>query len=202
MGTTENRQELLLHMYDQMWRNIDRHIIVVWQSVVVVISAVAAPLLSKAEPVNADLTTAVLIMICGWGIALALDGSYWYNRNLVIVSNIERVFLSREDLHDIHYYFEGHRRNKMIENQLIQAILSGAIGTLFLAHHFWTRVLPELSVHNRFDPLRSAPYVVALATVVLLLKFRAHIARNYGKLQKRSPGMKIETSAERSTAIV
>ena len=141
------------------------------------------------------LATEALIMICGWGVALALDGSYRYNEDLVIVSNIERVFLKSEDSHDIHYYFEGHRRNKMIENQLIQAILSGAIGTLFLAYHFCTRVLPELSVHNRFDPLRSAPYVVALATVVPLLKFRAHIARNYGKLQKRSTGMKIETSA-------
>jgi len=191
MTASDNRAHLLLQMYDQMWRNIDRHIIVVWQSVVVVISAVAAPILSKLQSSSMDLAVSVLILICGWGIAQALDGTYWYNRNLVIIANIEREFLTRQDLKDIHYYFGRHRGNKMIEHQMIQVVLSATIAVVFLLFHFKERILPDLSLHNRFDPYRAMPYILTVIVVSLLLLFKARTDQKYEQLRKNSPGKEI-----------
>ena len=50
-----------------------------------------------------------------------IDSSYWYNRNLVIIANIERQFLELKDLKEIHYYFGAHRpKNKMITHLKVQ----------------------------------------------------------------------------------
>jgi hypothetical protein len=37
------------------------------------------------------------------------DASYWYDRNLGIIANIERQFLTKNNLNDIQYYFAEHR---------------------------------------------------------------------------------------------
>jgi hypothetical protein len=47
--------------------------------------------------------------------------SYWYNRNLVIIANIERQFLGRKE---IHYYFGKHRK-KSHDNAFEDSICPG-----------------------------------------------------------------------------
>jgi hypothetical protein len=56
--------------------------------------------------------------------------SYWYNRNLVIIANIERQFLGRKE---IHYYFGKHRKKSaMITHLKIQYARGLGIATLFI----------------------------------------------------------------------
>src|SRR6266511_2529460 len=100
----EHRYELLLRMYDQMFSDINRHIQIVWQSVGVLASTFGIlvgilALFEKQVPIglaNAllDVATALIMLIVGWLLAHVYDASYWYNRNLVIIANIERQFLS------------------------------------------------------------------------------------------------------------
>jgi|SRR3954467_6991923 len=118
------RQKFLLHMYDQMFNDINRHIIVVWQSVGVLIGAFAILALIEKHIITLDLGAGILVIICCWLLANLLDSSYWYNRNLAIIGNIEREFLSETDLRDIVYYFGAHRpTNKMITHLRIQRAL-------------------------------------------------------------------------------
>jgi hypothetical protein len=122
------REELLLKMYDQMFNDINRHIMVVWQSVGVVVGAFAIFSLVEKNVVSLDIAVSVVLLLCAWLHAHLLDAAYWYNRNLVIIANIERQFLKREDLKNIHYYFGAHRpKNKMIEHLRIQVALGNGL---------------------------------------------------------------------------
>ena len=124
MPEQTNREKFLLHMYDQMLNDINRHIIVVWQSISVLVGAFAIFALAEKQVISVDVASALLILIAGWSLAHHLDASYWYNRNLAIIANIEKQFLSSGDLSEIHYYFGSHRpNNKMITHLRIQLAL-------------------------------------------------------------------------------
>src|ERR1700674_4150254 len=105
------RQQLLLKMYDQMFNDINRHILVIWQSIGVIIGSFAIFSLVDKNIVSFDVAVLMVVVLCGWMLAQLYDASYWYNRNLVIIANIERQFLNESDLQDIHSYFGEHRSN-------------------------------------------------------------------------------------------
>jgi hypothetical protein len=116
-----DRRDFLLKMYDQMFNDINTHILVVWQSVAVVVGAFAVFALVEKAVISADVAAALILLLCGWLIAHLYDASYWYNRNLVIIANIERQFLSSADLKGIHYDFGKHRaKSAMLTHLRIQ----------------------------------------------------------------------------------
>src|SRR5229473_588490 len=95
------RKEFLLKMYDQMFNDIDTHILVVWQSVGVLVGAFAIFALAEKQVISFDMATAMVVLLASWLLAHLQDASYWYNRNLVIIANIERQFLVESDLRSI-----------------------------------------------------------------------------------------------------
>src|SRR3546814_19062441 len=104
-----DRHTFLLEMYRQMFADINRHMTVVWQSVSVVVGAFAVFALVEKQIMPLDVAASLIILLCAWLYAHMLDAAYWYNRNLVIIANIERQFLLNSDLQDIQYYFGAHR---------------------------------------------------------------------------------------------
>lgn len=193
---TNERKELLLKMYDQMFSDINRHILVVWQSVAVVIGAFAVFALAEKQIIPIDVATSLVLLLCGWLIAHLYDAGYWYNRNLVIIANIERQFLSKEDLHDIHYYFGKHRPNNgMITHLQIQYALAVGVGMLLLVFHFITRIWPGFFVDGaHIDPLRALPYLTLVGLIFYLRKVAKHRDQSYAEFIKNSPGIDIETA--------
>src|SRR5579859_5541016 len=101
----DDRKEFLTKMYDQMFNDINTHILVIWQSVGVLIGSFAVFALSEKGIIPIDLAISLVIILASWLMAHLYDASYWYNRNLVIIANIERQFLQKDDLRQIHYYF-------------------------------------------------------------------------------------------------
>src|SRR5690348_12295057 len=89
----KNREEFLMRVYDQMFNDIDTHILVVWQSVGVLVGAFAIFALTEKQVITLDVAASLIILIAAWLIGHLYDASYWYNRNLVIIANIERQFL-------------------------------------------------------------------------------------------------------------
>src|SRR5829696_2585314 len=86
------------------------------------------------------------MMIATRLIAHVYDAGYWYNRNLVIIANIERQFLRPEDQRNIHFYFGSHRaNNKMMMHLRIQFWLGIGIAGLVLFYHFTMRVWGSLT---------------------------------------------------------
>jgi hypothetical protein len=190
-----DRTDFLLKMYDQMFNDINTHILVVWQSVAVVVGAFAVFALVEKAVISPDVAAALIVLLCGWLLAHLYDASYWYNRNLVIIANIERQFLSLADLKNIHYYFGKHRaKSAMLTHLKIQYALGTAVGTLFLIFHFYTRVLPGLgSPWANFEPLRTLPYLVLIGCVIRLGLLRKNRLSAYEEFMRNSPGIDVST---------
>jgi len=190
------RKELLLRMYDQMFNDINRHIIVIWQSVGVIIGAFALLSLGIRDIIPIDLASALIVLLAGWVLAHVYDAGYWYNRNLVIIANIERQFLSRDDLNEVHYYFGAHRpKNKMMTHLGIQWALGLGVAVLVLLYHFLTEVLPGFGQPiTSFEPLRTLPYLFGLVVFVYVANLREKRLSDYDEFLKNSPGKDIDAS--------
>lgn len=193
------RKEFLLKMYDQMFNDIDTHILVVWQSVGVVIGAFTILALAEKQIIPFDVATALIVLLVAWLLAHLHDASYWYNRNLVIIANIERQFLLESDLHDIHYYFGKHRlENRMISHLRIQYALGVALAVIMIVLHFSTRVVPGFSQPwSNLETQRALPYAVVIAAVIYLIRFARKERERYQEFLTNSPGVSIGTSGIR-----
>lgn len=194
----DERKTFLIEMYSQMFADINRHLTVIWQSVGVVVGAFALLALSEKGVVPTDVAISLIVLLCGWLFAHMLDAGYWYNRNLVIIANIERQFLKPTDLHDIHMYWGEHRskRNKMITHIKIQASLGVALGLLVLLFHFATRVWDGLEEpYSALDPVRILPYLSALGVLVYCMRLSTDRDEAYRNFRENSPGVRINTSS-------
>jgi len=191
-----SREEMLLKMYDQMFNDINRHILVVWQSIGVLVGAFAIFALVEKEVVSLDIAASIVLLLSAWLIAHLFDAAYWYNRNLVIIANIERQFLCRYDLKDIQYYFGAHReKNKMIEHLRIQMALGIGLGGIVIIYHFVERILPNISESvSNFDPIRSLPYILIIFAFGYLYWLKKHCKEKYEEFIKNSPGVDIDTN--------
>ena len=191
----ENREKLLLQMYDQMFNDINRHIMVVWQSVGVVVGAFAVLALVEKQVITLDVAAALIVLICGWLFAHLSDASYWYNRNLAIIANIERQFLVADDLKDIHYYFGAHRpKNRMIMHLQIQYLLGMGIAMIVLLFHAWTRVVPGFQLPlawSNFDLMRCLPYLLVVACAIVVTLVHKNRRKSYEEFLTNSPGIKV-----------
>lgn len=191
-----DRTDFLLKMYDQMFNDINTHILVVWQSVAVLVGAFAVFALVEKAIIPMDVAAALIVLLCGWLLAHLYDASYWYNRNLVIIANIERQFLATSDLKGIQYYFGKHRsKSAMLTHLKIQYALGCGIAILFLLFHFYTRVAPGFgSPISNFEPMRALPYLVLVACLIWLRWLRRNRISSYEEFLRNSPGIEVETA--------
>jgi hypothetical protein len=194
-GMTDDRKEFLGKMYDQMFNDIDTHILVVWQSVGVVVGAFAVFSLVEKNIIPVDFASSLMILLSAWLIAHLYDASNWYNRNLAIIANIERQFLNSSDLKNIHYYFGKHReKSTMLTHLKIQYALAIGIAGLFISYHFALRILP--GIHQplqNFEFTRSLPYLIVILAVVFLIRLRRNRILSYQEFLKNSPGIEVNT---------
>lgn len=190
-----NRQELLLKMYDQLFNDINRHIVVIWQSISVLIGAFAIFALVEKKIVSIDLASAIIVLLSAWLLSHLYDSAYWYNRNLTIIANIERQFLVKEDLKNIHYYFGKHRPiNSMLTHLKIQFALGVGLCTLVIIYHFLTRVVPGFGSNlKNIDPVRGLPYIILIASLFFLRWIRNNRRKSYREFLDNSPGIEINT---------
>jgi hypothetical protein len=63
------RSEFLIAMYNQMMNDINRHIVVVWQSVSVLVGAFAAWSLIEKKIISLDIAATLIVIITIWVIA-------------------------------------------------------------------------------------------------------------------------------------
>lgn len=196
MSPTDNRSELLLHMYDQMFNDINTHILVVWQSVGVLVGAFAVLTLVEKKIITMDIAATLIVLISAWLLAHLYDASYWYNRNLVIIANIEKQFLQVDDLKMIHYYFGKPRpKNKMITHFRIQFALGVGVIAIFLSYHLFTKILPMFGTPISTWGLQwMLPYVFLIFSIFYLYRLCGNRNRAYEEVLLNSPGSTVDTS--------
>jgi hypothetical protein len=192
----DRRADFLLEMYIQTSAHLSRHVTGIWQCVGVVGGALAVFALEKDKPLN-DYACALAVMLCGWLVATTLDASNWFNRNITIISNIERLFLRPDDSKLVHPFFLEHREpGQPAEHFVIQIVLGATVGLLILVYHFKIRVADGLSAPwSTFEFSRALPYAAAISVGVACVCLFRLLKGKDAKLQTRSPGLKVKTAA-------
>ena len=187
------RSDFLIAMYNQMMNDINRHIVVVWQSVGVLVGAFAAWSLVEKNVISLDVASTLIIIIAIWVVAHVYDAAYWYNRNLCIVANIERQFLTKKDLKEVHYYFGSHRsKNSMLNHLMLQMYLALGVGALVLGVQFSEVIWPILPKLDGIKPMNLLPWLVALVGLAIWHRRRELAHRKYAEFLKNSPGKPID----------
>ncbi len=103
-------QTIFASNVNQLWNNINRHILIPWQSITVVLGTFAIFSLVEKQIISLDLASALIVLIAAWQIAHVYDASTWVNRNLAIIVNIEKQFLITDDVKNIHWFFQSQRK--------------------------------------------------------------------------------------------
>lgn len=189
------RSDFLIAMYNQLMNDINRHIVVIWQSVGVLFGAFALFALVEKGTISVDIAASLQILLCVWVLAHVYDAAYWYNRNLVIIANIERQFLLESDLREVHYYFGEHRKTGALITHLeIQLGLAVSVAVLVLAFHFLTVVVPTCHGVKLFQSTMLLPWVFAGVGIGVWLWSKYKADRRYAAFVKNSPGKKIDTT--------
>ncbi len=191
----EERVTFLGKMYDQLLNDINTHILVVWQSVATLVAAFAVLALVEKAVLPLDVAATIIILVALWLLCHVEDAAYWYNRNLVMIANIERQFLLQTDLHDIHYYFGKHRKKgAMITHLIIQRAFGVGLAAIVVVFHFWVRVWPGIGAPwSNFEPTRAMPYVLVFVAGGFLVWLHRRCCAKYEEFVKNSPGVAIVT---------
>jgi len=192
----DRRDQFLVAMYNATWSNISRHLLVVWQSVAALFTAVAAAFLSDKQLLSPDYAFSIVILASSWSAAHAIDAKGWFNRNLLIVTNIERQFLRRSDADEIHPFFVREHHAGFVDHLAIQFILACSIWLLALTFHFLTRVLGGIGrPSGTFEPTRALPYLCAGVAVIVVAAFNSKVNKRHRCLMGMSPGLLVTDAA-------
>lgn len=189
------RRDFLIAMYNQLMSDINRHIVVVWQSISVVFSVFAAVYISQTQDISFSYMSSVFLIIVIWMLHHIYDAAYWYNRNLVMIANIERQFLQNSDLKDIHYYFGAHRsKSSMLTHLRIQRTLGLSLAVAVLAYHFWTEVISTFDPSSEVALEKFLPYLVSIYGVCKMYAWSKGYQEKYTEFVENSPGTDVDTS--------
>lgn len=188
-----DRKEFLLAMYKELFNNIDRHISLSWQSISIVASFLTAFILTEKFKVPSLITVFFLIVVIAWTIARLIDAEHWYERNIHIISNIEKIFLTeKDDDKHIHFYFKYNRTKKnKLESVLIQSFASTILWMISLGYYVWR--IPKSIKENSymFDPSQEIIFLITFSVMVaiLLYIYSQNNIRAIETLRTKSPGL-------------
>jgi hypothetical protein len=205
MDDAERRDGFLRQMYSEMWNNINRHLTVTWQAVGVLAGGFAVFFgLAERQAISIDVAAALMVLIAAWQLCHVYDANTWFNRNLGIISNIERQFLTKRDEKEIEFYFtEPHRKpGNLVGHLKVQRGFGFGVVALVLGIHFATRVLPGIhSPWSNFEPLRGVPYLTAAISVWWVMTDRTQQIDRQKEFVTRSPGTAVSEDRTEGSAV-
>ena len=198
------RADFLKAMYLQLNSEMTRHLELAWQAVGVVVGSLAAMVLGTKGYIQIDIATLLIIIMFYWLVAHTIDSNYWYNRNLTIIANIERQFLTKEDLKSIHFYFATHLKDdKFLADLKIH--VNFAFGTIIIAlvNHLVfhiNRIINNVKLgfdwNNGFSVvdiiLFFTPYIGFAVTLYCLNKFKVRRIKDFKNFKRISPGIYVD----------
>lgn len=180
------RQVFLLEMYKQCSAHLNRHVSSVWQCLAVIAGA-AATVGFDATKDGFDYVVAMALFACAWFAASSLDSNAWFNRNMTIISNIERCFLSKDDAKIVHPFFlDTHRHDRLITHFRIQLLLAASIASVLLTFHAFQRQLMDCTWTGELS--RLLPLAVATLSLIYLFRLRTRLTAGQLATNLRSPG--------------
>ncbi len=170
------KDDFCFHMYNQMWTNINRHILTVWHSIAAVAGALSIIIFAEKNPIHIDVAVTLIIILAAWLLSHVYDAQQWYDRNLGIIIRVERRFLPE----GFHAYMKPRKR-KLIGHLQIQRDLAFVMLVSSVLFHLANRVLPTSSAEATLPLQMLLPYVVGIATVIYVAYRRSEWERGHEK---------------------
>lgn len=185
------RVEFLLEMYRQTSNHLNRHVVLLWQCVALLGGAYAAFAFQEKNVISIHHATAIALLLCGWFCANVYDAYAWFDRNLVIITNIERLFLDKQDESIVHPFFLKHRDpTKLVQHFEIQLFLGVMVAAIVSTVHFYRQILPSFKVPNGvFDLELALPYLALLLSLGYCVHVRSQVLKKAHQLRGSSPGL-------------
>lgn len=180
------RADFLINMYNQAFNNINRHIIIVWQTISILAASFVSIFLAEKFEVSIWITSFLLIIYITWMIAHLIDANHWFKRNLHIITNIEKNFLNKDDLELVHPYINiDIKYEKIIESFYIQIVFGIVIWILMLAFLFYKATLT-----NSLD-LFIFHFTITVVCWIILTLYQESNKKKIKDLIEKSPGKEL-----------
>lgn len=153
------------------------------------IAAITAFALIKDNLFSLDMAASVALISCIWLLAHVYDASFWYNRNIVIIANIEQQFLRQDDGGEMKSFFSENQPKGVYMSHCIQRALGISVAVLVLGFQFYETILPILLKQSKFEIFNAAPWIIA-ACGGLIWAIKAHSnVKKYNEFIKNSSGL-------------
>jgi len=190
MNPEDARQQFLLSMYDQMWNNMNRHINLIWQPITVIFTVIASIFVAESQNLNMSIIFVIIFfgfLVIGWFLAHVYDSSHWYNRNLVIATNIEKQFLRDSDTKEILYFFKDPhiKSDSIITHFKIQLNLGIGLG-IVLAIYYLVKIFQNNLGFCNF--LIYLPLIGLIISGIYVYQLRQNRINALADLISKSPG--------------
>jgi|GEM_PF-2275486 len=139
------RDEFLLHLYDRLWGSIDRTEGGLWQFLGLYVGIIGVYWIAGRGGLNPTVAAYLTITASFWGINIAINAGKWFERNRMMIINVEKRFLDPDDLGRIIPTSYHDRRPRKLFTVLDR--IHAIVFTFFLALSVW-RYWDELSKTN------------------------------------------------------
>lgn len=181
------RNDFLINMYNQAFNNINRHIVIVWQTISILAASFVSILLSEKYDISIWISSILLIVYIVWMISHIIDAEHWFKRNLHIITNIEKNFLTKNDLVLVHPYINTDVKHEtMIDSFRIQ---------IFFACTVWIFMLVYLFYKASITSSMGLFLIYFCISVILSLILNTYHENNANKIKTlviKSPGRSLD----------
>jgi hypothetical protein len=181
------RNDFLINMYNQAFNNINRHIVIVWQTISILAASFVSILLSEKYDISIWISSILLIVYIVWMISHIIDAEHWFKRNLHIITNIEKNFLTKNDLVLVHPYINTDvKYETMIDSFRIQ---------IFFACTVWIFMLVYLFYKASITSSMGLFLIYFCISVILSLILNTYHENNANKIKTlviKSPGRSLD----------
>jgi hypothetical protein len=160
-------------------------------------ASIAALALAKANGVPIEYAVLLSVMSAGWSIDHIYDSNYWYNRNLIIIANIERVFLTFQDLRIIHPYFAAHRpTGSFLTHLSIQRNYTIIMTIGVVLYYFFVVVYPIKLSGAELSFFNAIPFISLFLLFIRIIEREQFYNKKYQDFLRNAPGIDLEAKID------
>ncbi|MEM1990903.1 MAG: hypothetical protein QXO15_07125 [Nitrososphaerota archaeon] len=183
MPSSKERVEFLLQMHKVYWDNISRSEDACWK-MTATYSALIAGLSLSIETIGYIGFLGVLIPFSFMSIAISLNANLWFVRNIGLISNLEKEFLTNKDYNYLIPRKWGEERVSFVNSEP---------WWIFIIVYFAVCLIITAFIFQKLCPMEQIFIVSLFTTCLFLTIIYGKIMRSkYEEFKKDAPGRRLE----------
>lgn len=132
------RHDFILHYYNMAVKDLDRHLLIGWQTIAVVAGAAASLSLGYKGDLPVPIAVVVTVVVLCWGMLNIIDANFWALRAIAFLANVEAVYFRESDRQFFNPYAGKHPRYELLRTLAYQAWLILALLAVAVVFAIWS----------------------------------------------------------------